>query len=373
MKPLHRILIPLGLAGSFSVLALAIEPPEDKSPPPAPPAGQPEDLPAPAAKAEEAPAVAAYLGLGVADLPEVLAAHLGLEADGGVVVRAIDPRGPAAKAGIAQHDVITRIGGQAVASHADLTREVQRQQPGAEIAIDFIHRGKPATKSATLVPRPDGAGIAPPEILDNLRIGGMPEEQAARIRKMIERQLKDFEGIPGHGADRDDAWIPELPNGPKDMDKAMREMRKRMEDAMKLGPGADGGLKIQGAATFRMMNPDGSSVELNSKDGGKEATIRDKGGKVTWTGPWDTEQDKAAAPPEVRAALERLNIDGNFKGGGIRLRFGNGMGLGGLAEPAEPAEEAEPAEPAEDDPKDAKPNKDEAAPPPPAPEGGSIR
>jgi hypothetical protein len=141
------------------------------------------------------------------------------------------------------------------------------------------------------------------------------------------------------------------------MDKAMKDMRKRMEDALKQGPGADGGLKIQGAATFRLMKLDGTSIELRSKEGGREATIRDKDGKVTWSGPWDTEQDKAAAPPEVRAALQRLNVDGNFKGGGIRL------GLGGMGLPAPEAEDQE----------DAKPNKDEAAPAPPAPKGGSIR
>lgn len=323
MKSLHHMLMPLGLLGSFGTLALALEGPEDKSPPPAQPAGQAQELAPPpvdpevAEVAEVAPA-AAYLGLGVCELPDMLAAHLGLPPDTGVVVRTIDPNGPAARAGIAQHDVITRIGGQALASHFDLTRVVQKHQPGAELAVDFIHQGKPVTKTATLVPRPDGAGAAAPEMLDKLRLGGMPEEQAARIKELIERQLKAFEGLPAQGV--------------------------------------DGGIKVQGGATFRMLNADGSSVELNAKDGGKEATIRDKDGKATWSGPWDTEQDKAAAPADVRASLERLNIDSS--GIGLRLNFGGGN----LAAPDQDQPGA-----------DAKPKLDRAAPPPPAPKGGAIR
>jgi hypothetical protein len=69
------------------------------------------------------------------------------------------------------------------------------------------------------------------------------------------------------------------------------------------------------------MMDDQGSVEIKSNDGSKEVTIRDKGNNITWTGPWDTEQDKAAAPEDVRTRVERLNFDTKFKGNGLRLQM----------------------------------------------------
>ncbi|MCF7676041.1 MAG: PDZ domain-containing protein, partial [Akkermansiaceae bacterium] len=311
MKHLRHSLIPLGLTALFTAPAIAIEPPDDTSPPPAVPAAEQPAAPARQEAEAEAPA-AAYLGIGAAAVPDALAAHLNLKPEEGVVIRLLDPNGPAAKAGLAEHDVITRIGGQAVSSHAELAAQIQQHQPGAEIAIDFIHQCKPATKTLTLAPRPDGMAADPaPNHLDDLMLRGMPKGQADRIRKAIERQLRAF------GADE----LPPLGDlADPDMNKEMREMQKRMNDALKQ-QGIGGGIKIQGGATVRIADGEGS-VELNSKDGGKEATVRDQEGKKIWSGPWDTEQDKGAAPPEVPARLGKLNLDENFMGSGLRLRLG---------------------------------------------------
>lgn len=353
MKAIRHSLLPIGFTALLTAPVLAIEPPEDNAPPPAvdPAAPQAE---APAAPAADQPkpqpqAAGAYLGIGTSAVPDALAAHLNLQGDAaGVLIRSIDPNGPAAKAGLVEHDVVTRVAGQAVGSHADLVAEIRKHQPGAEIAIDFIHQGKPANKSVTLVPRPDGAAAAPvPNQLDDLMLQGMPEEQAKRIREAVERQLRAFE---------EDA--PAAPGDPmKQLRELQKQMRERMGDALKQG-GNFGGIKIQGGATLRMMDPEGS-IELNSKDGGKEATIRDKDGKVTWSGPWDTEQDKAAAPPEVRARLDKLKIDENFLGEGLRFRLGGQ----GLIEP----------EPADEEQKAPKDQGDAEQPAPAAPKSGPIK
>ena len=69
-----------------------------------------------------------------------------------------------------------------------------------------------------------------------------------------------------------------------------------------------------------MMDNQGC-VEVKSKDGSKEVTIRDQQDQITWSGPWDTAQDKAAAPPDVRQRVDGLNIDNDFKGNGLRLHM----------------------------------------------------
>ena len=340
MKMTKHTLLPAGIAAVLTSQLPAIEPPADNAPPPpvaeapAPPVAQ-REAPVPATQ------VAPYLGIGTSHVPEVLAAHIGLKADEGIVIRALDPDGPGAKAGLAEHDVITRVAGQAVGSHADFVKEIQSHKPGDEITLNLIHQGKPATKSVTLAARPDGGGIAAiPQAPDNLMLDGMPQEQAKRIREAIERQLRNMQN---------GAAIPEgmFGNGMPNMGDAMKEMQKRMADANKNGlqvPG--GGLKIQGSSIFRLKDEKGS-IEMKSADGGKEATLRDKDDKVTWTGPWDTEQDKAAAPPDVRARIEKLNIDGNFNGNGLRLRLGAGGGallLPDANPPDAPADEDAPEE-----------------------------
>ncbi len=114
------------------------------------------------------------------------------------------------------------------------------------------------------------------------------------------------------------------PDAAPQLDEAMRDMKRRMEEAMRghndlPAPGIHGKVDVQQGATIRMLDQNGS-IELKSNDGGKEVTIRDKDDNITWTGPWDTEQDKAAAPEDYRKRMDRLNLDTAFKGNGIRLR-----------------------------------------------------
>jgi hypothetical protein len=320
MKTISIPVIPVGIAALLVYPLLAIEPPADNAPPP-PAAEAPATPDAPAVAPAQPARIAPYLGIGTSPVPEVLAVHIGLKADEGIIVRVIDPDGPAAKAGLAQHDVITRVAGQVVGSHADLVRQIQSHQTGDKIAVDLIHQGKSVTRSITLAARPDGGGIAAaPQELDNLMLDGMPQDQAQHIREAIERQLRAM-----HKA----AAIPQAGFGgdPPQMGEAMRELRKHMAEAMPNGvnPPA-GGIRLQNSAVFRMVDGLGS-IEMKSVNGGKEATLRDKENKVTWSGPWDTPQDKAAAPPDVRARIDRLNLDNSLQGEGIRLHFG---GLGGI-------------------------------------------
>jgi len=307
-------------AGFAAGTVLAIEPPPDNAPPPievVPPASQApaDEIPADEAPAAEVPVreKAAYLGVVSGGLPEMLAEHLGLQAGEGIVVRALMPDGPAAQAGLAMHDVITRIGGEPVGSSEDLTREVAARQPGEKVRLDVIHKGKPAGIDVTLGERPEQ--LAAPQIkpLDQLNLDGVPRELADRVRRMIEGNLGDLKLDFEQG----------LEEAAPQFEEAMREMKQRMENAMQ-GlqipeiPQQQGGIQIQQGATFRLMDDQGS-IEFKSNEGGKEITVRDKEQKIVWAGPWDTDQDKAAAPEDIRQRVERLNFDSN--GNGLRLQF----------------------------------------------------
>lgn len=323
---IHHHQLPILLAtGLAAGTLLAIEAPPDTAPPPA------ENI-APAAEAagDNAAVVneTAYLGIVSSGVPEMLAAHLGLQAGEGVIVSAVMPDGPAAKAGLAINDVITRIGGNPAGSPEDLTREVSARKPGDKLNIELIHQGKPASIDVTLGLRPehiDAPQVRAPGRLDQLdrfnqlNLDGVPRELADRVRRMIEGNLGDVQLDLEQG----------LQNAAPQFEDAMREMKERMEKAMQglqipdvpVIP-QERGIQIQRGATLRLMDGEGS-VELKSNHGGKEVTVRDTEQKIVWSGPWDTDQDKAAAPEDIRERVEKLNLDAN--GNGLRLRFNQGI------------------------------------------------
>ncbi len=324
MKTNPLTIIRAGIAAFLTVPAFAIEAPEDNAPPPAAPAPAAEQAPAAQAEKLAEKEQVAFIGVVADKLPEALADHIALEQGTGVIVDSLYPEGPAAKAGLAVNDIITKLDGKPINSQMDLTREVRAHKPGDKVRLDIIHKGKAADLEVALGTRPQVDGIAlNRQPHGNMKLDGMPEEMAERIRKALEGNAGGIHFDIGRG-------------NPKQIEEAVDQMRKRMEEAVeglggRMVPGIQNA-EIKQQATIRIGDPQGS-VELHSKDGNKEATVRDHDNNIVWTGPWETEQDKAAAPADVRRRIERLNIDQNFKGNGFRMQFGGGLQLG------EPAEE----------------------------------
>jgi len=311
----------VGLAAS----ALAIEAPENITPVP-PRVIAEEDgsaLPMEAPREDEVAPPAdvsrAYLGIGAARIPGLLAEHLKLAEDEGVVLRTVDPEGPAAKAGLVQNDILTKVSGKLIGSHEALRDAISGFKPGDEIDLDFIHRGEPKTarlalgKAPALLP--EIAGEVRP--LDRLMLDGMPQDQARRIREAIEQNLRSFDGA-GDAEVLDPGLI---------MRNGMHQRMQQMLQGMKVPEIPDeGGINFSsGSSTLRMLDQDGS-VEIKSQDGAKQVRVFGKDGKVQWEGAYDTDEDKKKVPEDVRERIDRLNLDMDFKGDGIRLRMVPGSG-----------------------------------------------
>lgn len=309
MKTITQTIIPFGIGVLASLPAFAIEPPKDDAPPPpsvkteatttpadntaAPKAdtGLRAERETPVSRPAPAEEKIAFIGIITAEVPEVLSAHLNLNPGEGVLIRNLAPGGPAEKAGFARHDVITRVGGKSVGTPDQLSKEIASLKPGDDVAIDYIHAGKNEAKTVKLETRPAGTGqIVDPRQLGHLDFDSMPDDQAGRLRDMIERRMNGF----------------------------MREP-EAMNDLFKERKG--GNFQFKSDATFRLMDNDGS-VEMKSSDGSKEITVRDKSNNITWSGPWDTDQDKAAAPKDVRERIEKFKFDEGMRGEGFRFRLG---------------------------------------------------
>lgn len=312
--------------------APAVEAPADDAPPPArslarenesamPPARH-ADTPAPRVappaqngNAQNAKAGNAFLGVVSEPVPETFASHFGI--DKAIIVKGLMPDGPAAQAGIAANDIITHIGGQAIQSPDELTRNVASHQPGEKIRVAIIRKGKSQDLDVTLGQRPNNFAEATPEPRDaKPDLNAIPNELRERARQMLgenfgEREMNFEQQLQG--------MFPE-------MNDAMKQLRQHMENAMRNleAPkiSRERGIQLQQGTTFRLSDEKGC-VEVQTNNGSKEVTVRDADQKIAWSGPWDTAQDKAAAPEDVRQRIEALNIDSCFRSNGFSLRFGN--------------------------------------------------
>lgn len=303
-----------GILAVTAGLAFAIEAPEDDAAPP-----RPEAAPEPAgAIVPPVPDAAkqAFLGVISRDLPELLSEHLNLRADEGVLIDSVMPEGPAARAGLETHDIITRVADVPVGDPETLADAITARHPGDVIKLGRIHRGLRDELEVTLGERPlqPQAGAARPHQLQELRIDGVPQELVERLQKMVEENAGGFE-LPGPHAEQD------LNGAFREMEERMRQAMERI-DAIEIPGNPDHDIKTSRKAKLKVADDEGS-VEVMSGDGSREITVRDKAGQIVWSGPWDTEQDKAAPPDDVRERIERLHIDDTFKGKGIRFRLDN--------------------------------------------------
>ncbi len=279
--------------GAFVLLpfssAQAIEPPPDDARPPA------AILENNGTSRQSLP----FLGVVTEALPEMLAEHLLIESGTGVIIRTVCPDSPADKAGLSVNDIILNIADEPVRDPDEVTKSLRKQKVGDRIPLDLIHKGKPSRVEVTLTERPADEIAAN----DNAPLlDGIPDDHAARLRDLIEQNLKALDPqLQG------DAFFPDAR-----FDGTFRMLRDRMNKNLLDIPQfqiPEGG--FQQKSTIRMMDNEGS-IEMISDNNITEVTVRDPQNNILWSGPWNTEEEKAAAPKEIRDRIERVQSGNSF-------------------------------------------------------------
>jgi serine protease Do len=101
-----------------------------------------------------------YLGAGVQNLVNTATAHEFHVPDmRGALVSSVDPKGPAAKAGVKSGDVIRTLNGGPVESADDLTAKVTNIDPGTTVTLSILRDGRPMDIRVTLGTRPANLGL----------------------------------------------------------------------------------------------------------------------------------------------------------------------------------------------------------------------
>ena len=94
----------------------------------------------------------AYFGLQTVPIPQGAATEAGISE--GLFVAGVVADGPAAKAGLRQGDVITKIDGTAATSNVQLQELTVTKSPGDQVTLDYTRDGKTATATLTLATQP---------------------------------------------------------------------------------------------------------------------------------------------------------------------------------------------------------------------------
>jgi serine peptidase DegS len=97
-----------------------------------------------------------WLGVSSEDLPRATAAALGIDPPAALRISDVDPRGPAAHAGLKRDDVITHIDGRPVINAQEALNRVAAMPPGSALAIRALRGDEPLDLRAMLEERPPG-------------------------------------------------------------------------------------------------------------------------------------------------------------------------------------------------------------------------
>ncbi len=300
-------IIKTSVIGVFSLLtvlsAVAIEPPADNAKPP-------EALIQDAEKADEVADKLPFIGVVTESLPEMLADHLNLKPDTGVIVRSVSPDSPAAKSGIKTNDIVLKINETDINDPETLRAEIRSKKIGDKLKLKTIQKGKPTDLEVTLAERPADAFADQQQLLE-----GGPGAANQLLQNLLEL---NFGGALGENG-IEEMIDPEL-LADENLQKMLRGRMKILPQGdAEIQPGAGNNFQLNAQTTMRMQDDNGS-IEMKTTGENKEVTVRDNANKIIWSGPWDTEQDKAAAPENIRQRIEKMNI--NNGAGGLRLQFG---------------------------------------------------
>jgi serine protease Do len=103
--------------------------------------------------------VRGWIGVETAPLDAVLAKHFRTPSQEGVLINAVVPGSPAAKAKLRRGDVVVEFDGQKVAALEDFTRLIAETPPKTQVSVRLIRDGRPVTLSLVAGERPTDASV----------------------------------------------------------------------------------------------------------------------------------------------------------------------------------------------------------------------
>ncbi len=175
-----------------------------------------------------------FLGVAAEPVGDEVRAQLPLQAGEGLAVRHVMPESPAGKAGVVEHDILTRLDDQILVSGDQLRALVKMRKPGDSVKLTFLRKGEKKEATVALTeheveverdnvfrfPSPDGKII----------IGENTKDKLETVEKRL-KEMKDK--LPGMIVDKKSFLIG--PDGAvqklytEKLDEVVENVRKQLE------------------------------------------------------------------------------------------------------------------------------------------------
>ncbi|ERE10017.1 MULTISPECIES: DegQ family serine endoprotease [Chromobacteriaceae] len=136
------------------------------------------------------------LGVNIQEVTQELAQSFGLQRPSGALVVRVDPKGPAAKAGLQAGDIILKLNNQSIDSSKDLPMLVGSLGPGTKIKLVVWRKGFEKTMEATLVEQAPEPGNTTKPASDNSPQGYQFGKLGLTLSELTTDQRADL-GIRG--------------------------------------------------------------------------------------------------------------------------------------------------------------------------------
>ncbi len=257
-------------------------------------------------KVETAPSV--WLGVGVEDGTDALAAQLGLHAGEGLVVNYVSTNSPAAVAGLKENDVLVELDGQMLVDAAQLRKLIRMHAEGDSVKVAYFRAGKKETVSAKLTKNKDAEFSFGGDPLHggmgnfNFQAHGLAGAESADLNIQIKKAMESAQLA--------------IRDAMKQTQDGQDQVRKVEILTKKLGKLAHGGVNLDKDATV-VVKSDTESVRTIVKtddtgsyvilaDPRKHLTVHDKDGKLLFDGPIETSEQQKAVPAEIWKQTEPM-------------------------------------------------------------------
>lgn len=132
-----------------------------------------------------------WLGVAVQEVPAMLRSQIAIEAGVGLVVTQVSEDSPAQKAGVLDHDILTRFDDQILTNSSQLRILIQKKKAGDVVALKAIRQGKEIALTATIA-------VHVPDAYSGLFGSG---EDGAAMQNDMRELVQSWMGNPGAAND----------------------------------------------------------------------------------------------------------------------------------------------------------------------------
>lgn len=268
-----------------------------------------------------------FLGVAPVEVSPGVRAQLDLPPGAGIAVGEVLPDSPADRAGLKEHDVITRLDDQILLLPEQLQMLVRMKKPGDEITIAYIRKSKESTVKVKLAshrfypevtsPDRDDFETVPPGAKrfqppfdrhswqDHWR--ELEKEWPEAFKKWWDEHGDEWRGQIENWGDR---WREEWEKQLKDPNALGPQLRKKLEEARKnpgFGAGHFGFVQQQ----VTIVDEDGT-LKISMRDGKKHVTATDPDGELIFEGFCETSEERRKVPANLLEKIDGVDIDVRF-------------------------------------------------------------